>query len=71
MPCPSWALLQAGTTSMAAYLKLHPAIDGIDGLPWHEVGGSTGGRGCDWSSQGMAWSAQPCGACWSQGRGRG
>ncbi|KAL4457893.1 hypothetical protein ABPG75_012758 [Micractinium tetrahymenae] len=28
---------KAGTTSMAAYLKLHPAIDGIDGLPWHET----------------------------------
>ena len=30
---------KAGTTSMAAYLKVHPAISGIDGLTWHEVGG--------------------------------
>lgn len=22
---------------MAAYLKLHPAVDGLDGLHWHEV----------------------------------
>ena len=35
---------KAGTTSKAAYLKLHPAIDGIDGLTWHEVGGWLSGR---------------------------
>lgn len=29
---------RSGTTSLAAYLKLHPAVDGLDGLHWHEVG---------------------------------
>jgi hypothetical protein len=28
---------KAGTTSMAAYLKLHPAVSGLDGLSWHEA----------------------------------
>ncbi|PRW56323.1 sulfotransferase [Chlorella sorokiniana] len=28
---------KCGTTSMAAYLKLHPAVDGLDGLHWHET----------------------------------
>ena len=28
---------KAGTTSLANCLKLHPAISGPDGLPWHEA----------------------------------
>lgn len=28
---------KCGTTSLANYMKLHPALSGIDGLPWHEV----------------------------------
>ena len=28
---------KAGTTSLANCLKLHPAISGMDGLPWHEA----------------------------------
>lgn len=31
------ATQKAGTTSLANCLKLHPAISGMDGLPWHEA----------------------------------
>ena len=27
---------KAGTTSLANHLKQHPALSGMDGLPWHE-----------------------------------
>ncbi|KAA6424300.1 MAG: sulfotransferase [Trebouxia sp. A1-2] len=27
---------KAGTTSLANHLKQHPALSGLDGLPWHE-----------------------------------
>ncbi len=27
---------KAGTTSLANQLKQHPALSGLDGLPWHE-----------------------------------
>ena len=36
----TWAMTstqKAGTTSLANCLKLHPAISGMDGLPWHEA----------------------------------
>lgn len=28
---------KAGTTSLANQLKQHPALSGLDGLPWHEA----------------------------------
>lgn len=52
---------KCGTTSMCTYLKQHPCIDGLDGLPYHEIlekwvgrvsgSGAVGTLGGGWACQ--------------------